>query len=498
MIRRLDAIIDATSMYRLMLYGLGVLACIAGVLAAFGKLPFTLVQLIGSVVTLFMVAKLVNRTCGRVVRAQLSGESAAITALILLFLLQPATTAQEYAVLAAAAAIAMVSKYVLVWRGQHVFNPAALAAFVVGIAWPMSMPPWWIGSAVLLAPTIMLGILIMRKLGRLHMVGTFLVVGVLAMCAVTLRGEAFSSAVIEAVRLTLLSTPLVFFAVVMLTEPLTTPPTTAHRIAYAGLVGVLFAVPFSFGPVFSTPELALLLGNLAAALLRRHGRARLRFRSSREVAKGIREFAFDGWHPHIRPGQYMEWTLGHAKPDLRGTRRTLTIVSSPSEEGLAVAVKIPAGRTSSFKRALLALRPGDPIAAAQAAGDFTLPRDAAIPLLFIAGGIGVTPFRSMLRALTDWKEHRDIVLVYACADPVEFAYRDVFSAAEGAGVRTVYLDTTAEGRMTREYLERHVPDFLARIAYVSGPSAMVRGTAKSLRDAGVPRRRIVTDVFSGY
>ena len=136
----------------------------------------------------------------------------------------------------------------------------------------------------------------------------------------------------------------------------------------------------------------------------------------------------------------MEWTLEHDRPDSRGKRRYFTLASSPTEPSLRIGVKF-AERGSTFKQALTAHAwQGEPIVAAQVAGDFTLPPDPRPKLAFIAGGIGITPFRSMVKYLTDRHEKRDIVLLYANRRAEEILYRHVFAAAQRAfRFRPVYV-----------------------------------------------------------
>ena len=155
------------------------------------------------------------------------------------------------------------------------------------------------------------------------------------------------------------------------------------------------------------------------------------------------DFIFAKPHLKFEPGQYLEWTLGHERTDSRGNRRYFTIASSPTEPNLRLGVKFY-DNPSSFKKKMLAMEPGDEIMAGQLAGDFILPRDPEKKLVFIAGGIGITPFRSMVKYLMDRGEKRLIALLYSNRTVSEIAYRDVFD--EGArmiGLKTIYAITGA-------------------------------------------------------
>ena len=210
----------------------------------------------------------------------------------------------------------------------------------------------------------------------------------------------------------------------------------------------------------------------------------------------------------FRPGQYMEWTFDHRRADDRGKRRYFTLASSPTETAVQIGIKF-AEQGSSFKEALRAhARQGTPMIASQIAGDFTLPRDPARKLAFIAGGIGVTPFRSMAKYLTDRREDRDIVLLYANTRYEELMYADVFGAARRTlHFRPVYVLSDAsdaptrlpiiEGRIDATLIEREIPDFHERLFYVSGSPGLVRSVVGALRGMGVKRGNIKTDAFSG-
>ena len=121
----------------------------------------------------------------------------------------------------------------------------------------------------------------------------------------------------------------------MLTEPSTTPPARTRRIVYGAVVGALFAPFLHFGRLFLTPELALIAGNLFSYLASPKARYRLKLEAKVQLAPDIYELRFTSDRRiRFRPGQYLEWTLGHSRPDNRGNRRYFTIASSP---GAAIA-----------------------------------------------------------------------------------------------------------------------------------------------------------------
>src|SRR5674476_218591 len=122
----------------------------------------------------------------------------------------------------------------------------------------------------------------------------------------------------------------------------------------------------------------------------------------------IKTFWFEPDKPfHFTAGQFSELYLPHDHPDERGEKRWFTISSSPHEKLVSITTKFALERGSSFKQTLSQLKPDATVELAEAMGDFVLPVDQTRPLIFIAGGIGLTPFHSMLTWLTDTHEQRN-------------------------------------------------------------------------------------------
>src|SRR5689334_14920694 len=154
------------------------------------------------------------------------------------------------------------------------------------------------------------------------------------------------------------------------------------------------------------------------------------------------------------------------------------------------------------------MMPGRTISAAGRSGDFTLPNDAKVKFAFIAGGIGITPFRSMVKYITDRNSSRDIVLFYSNKIASEIVYEDVFAKAKPFGVKTVYTLTDKEsvdpswkgqiGRIDRDMIVSQLPDYKERIFYLSGPNSLVNGFRDVLKNMGIPEHNIKTDFFPGF
>src|SRR5262249_52796842 len=156
------------------------------------------------------------------------------------------------------------------------------------------------------------------------------------------------------------------------------------------------------------------------------------------------------------------------------------------------------------KKSLFAMDLGDEIVASQLAGEFVLPADKGTKLVFMAGGIGITPFRSMIRHLLDQGEKREIAVLYTNRTAQEIAYADIFAEADKRlGIRTLYTLTDvdsvppdwhgATGRVDAEMIAKAVPDYRERTFYLSGPRSLVVGFEEVLRNIGIPKRQIKTD-----
>jgi ferredoxin-NADP reductase len=285
----------------------------------------------------------------------------------------------------------------------------------------------------------------------------------------------------------------------MLTEPLTTPPTRILRIIYGALVGLMFAPQIHIGSIYTTPELALIIGNIFSYLVSPKYKLVLTLKEKIKLTDDIYDFVFvPDKQISFTPGQYMEWTLEHPKSDDRGNRRYLSLASSPTEKEIRIGVKV-GYPSSSFKRGLLALTPGQKIVAGQLIGDFALPKDPNKKLVFIAGGIGITPFRSMIKYLTDTNQRRDIVIVYSSSLSSDFVYKNVFNEAqEKLGIRTIYVDTQTQGHMDAARVAREIPDYKDRTFYISGSHGMVNSFGEILGNLHIPAGQVITDYFPGF
>lgn len=194
-------------------------------------------------------------------------------------------------------------------------------------------------------------------------------------------------------------------------------------------------------------------------------------------------------------GQFTELYLPHKNADERGEKHWFTISASPTEELLSITTKNAGKKGSSFKRTLWNLEPGTSVNLAEPMGDFVLPKDPNIPLIFVAGGIGVTPFRSMIKWLTDTNEKRDIKFIWALSAPEDAVFMDLFN---GYGIDP-QLVTKSEGlSLDAKKILEFVGDPKGKRIYISGPEPMVENFTEELEKLGIAKNDMVSDYFPGY
>lgn len=508
--RVLDRVTGAVTMYMLVIILLGAIQVIALVLALAGVLSYSPLAQLASAAVAVGVTIGSSWLLARIMRVPAHLPSAVITGLLVFFIMIPSLDPVWLLTIALAGLLASVSKYLIALRGRHILNPAAFGTFVVGVlvfsgVLPFtSFPGWWVGTSALLIPVAIGAFLVLYRTQRLVLGGLFLALVIaIGATGALLRGGT----PMDALTLTILSSPWVFFAGFMLTEPLTLAPRRWQQLVEAAIVALLIPIPFSLGPAVSnTPQLALLVGNVFAFIMGQRRGIRLTYLGKTALSPTTWELAFQPKHPvSFVPGQYMELGIPHRKADFRGSRRYFSISSAPTPEGpITFAISMPT-KASSFKRALLELEPGATITGTSVGGDFALPRDTAEPLLLIAGGIGITPFASQLAHATERGEKRDVTVVYSSSASGEVPYASLLAAS---GARVVLFSPEAPSplppnwvyggaqRVSGERLAETVPDVAARRTYISGPPALVSDLRRAARSQGA--KRIHTDDFSGY
>lgn len=506
MLVTIDRRLNNVTMYRLLAYGLVLILAISLLFASLNLIQLDYLSLLASVLVLVVSCLSSNWLFAKIYQVSANSESAFLTALILALILNPTLKAEGIIGLMVAGVVAMASKYLLAINRKHIFNPAALAAVVV-VLLGLGRASWWVGSANLLPFTLVFGFLVARKIRREDMVLSFIVPAVAMIClmGVLVDGRGLGEMLSEA----FLSWPVVFLATVMLTEPITTPPGRLERNTYAVLAAVLMTSRWNLGFIAASPALALVLANVFSYIVGSKQRVVLTLKEVVKMAPNVWDFVFAPSEKlKFTAGQFAEWTLPlrHGKRDERGNRRYFTIASAPTEDVVRLGVKFYP-EPSAFKEELQSLQIGDEVLLGQVTGDFTLPHKQ-VPLLFLAGGIGITPFRSMLGEMELASAYRDVVLIYAAASFSEVAYRETLEAAKASGVKVVLLLGSEEGVpegwevrkgfLTSELLRELVPDAQQRLTYISGPNIFVDSAKKNCLSVGVRKGQVVTDYFPGY
>ncbi len=481
----LDRFIDRLTSYRLMLYFLLSLAGLAFIGSFLDKFPYSWNEILLSVASLMAICWTADRLISKFLNIPANNESSYITALILALILPPPKNLHEFALIAAAAIAAIASKYILTLHKSHIFNPAAVGAFLAGEIFH-KYPSWWVGTKFITPLVVIGGILILRKMKRFTLIGIFLAVYLLYLIFGTSSGGDLHFLWLE-----IISTPLLFFAVVMLIEPQTSPAAKNKYISYAILVGVLYSAT----KLKLSPEEALLIGNLFVLLFAHSRRFELKYVGRAKEADGIYSYGFALPKDFsYQAGQYMEWTVKNQSNDRRGNRRYLTVSSSPTENGVMFTIKQPE-KASAFKQTLARFKPGDTILASHIAGNFTLPKDPIKKIAFMGGGIGVTPYRSMIKYLLDKNERRDVALLYSSNSEAELSFKKLFEQAKNIGLKTSYITDT---KIDSQKIQNLLPDFKERMFYISGPYAYVQSIQSTLLSMGVKLGNIMTDYFPGY
>ncbi|MDP3935342.1 MAG: FAD-binding oxidoreductase [Candidatus Giovannonibacteria bacterium] len=486
--------LNKTTMYRLALYYLSALLIVAVILSFLGLLPFSPFALMASATVILISCRITNYIFALIFKAPANVESVYITALILALIINPPLISNFSAgllFLIWVSVLATAGKFIFAFRKKHIFNPAAFAVALTAITINQSAS-WWAGNFYMLPFVVLGGFLIVKKLLRWDLFFSFFAAAMVPILAFAiLRG----SDPVTILGKMLFESPILFFSFIILTEPVTTPPTRFLRVCDGILIGLAFAPQVHIGTIFSTPELALLFGNIFSFLVSPKGRLVLKLKEKKKIANETYDFLFSAERKlNFKPGQYLEWTLGHRRSDNRGVRRYFTIASSPTEKGVRLGVKFYEN-ASTFKKSLGALEIGDEITASQLAGDFVLPKNKNRKLAFLAGGIGITPFRSIIKYLLDKNEKRDVILIYANKNAEDAVYNDIWNEArEKLGIKVV----CQTGFITKEMIIREIPDFKERFFYISGPRAMVTAFEKALKNISVKRSQIKTDFFPGY
>lgn len=222
---------------------------------------------------------------------------------------------------------------------------------------------------------------------------------------------------------------------------------------------------------------------------------KLRFMQKNQVEPGVYSFIFDPEQQiHWQPGQYMHYVLPHPDADDRGTERWFTVSAAPYEDHPMLTTRMTNDKGSSFKKALMQLQPGDEVEADEPKGSFVL-KEGDHKHVLIAGGIGITPYRSMLAELAHEGKPANADLLYANSDD-DLVFGDELEEIARKDPSLKIIKFIGK-RITEADLAPYVAEENT-IFYLSGPRAMVELYEAMLKKLGVDEECIMTDYFPGY
>ncbi len=225
------------------------------------------------------------------------------------------------------------------------------------------------------------------------------------------------------------------------------------------------------------------------------------------IARDTMAFSFEkpeGFE--FRAGQFADYTLiNPPETDEEGNTRGFSLVHAPYEGDLVAATRL---RDTAFKRVLRDLPIGTEVKLDAPYGDFTLHKTETTPAVFIIGGIGVTPIRSMIAQATHDKTAHKMTLIHANRTPADAPFAADFEhfSQENPNFKFVSVATDSNvlnwdgerGHVDAELIKRYVPDLAAPIYYLSGPEGMVKAMRQLLIDLSANEDNIKTEEFTGY
>lgn len=217
---------------------------------------------------------------------------------------------------------------------------------------------------------------------------------------------------------------------------------------------------------------------------------------TKEEVPGVRSFVFKPQSPlSWQAGQFLHYVLHHEPTDARGSDRWFTIAEAPFQKEVVITTRIAAGNGSSFKTALQNLKVGETIEISDIDGDFTV-EDPTKTYVFIAGGIGITPFYSILKEADHAGAQLKVALLYANRDN-DVVHRDELEAFAKKNPNLAIRYFIGE-KIDEAAIRAAAPNFAQTQFYVSGPEPMVETFGALLKQIGVPAAAIRQDWFPGY
>jgi ferredoxin-NADP reductase len=218
---------------------------------------------------------------------------------------------------------------------------------------------------------------------------------------------------------------------------------------------------------------------------------KLKLLSSHDEAGNVRTFVFETGGLKWIAGQYQGYILPQAGKTEREYERWFTIASAPGEKEIHISTRVT---ESAFKQSLNALKPGEQIQAHTLGGDFTWEDEPSKPVVLIAGGIGVTPFRSMLIERAAKGKHLNATLLYFNRTD-DIAFRKEFDSLAARHPEFSFVPIIGESITSEAILKRTTGSKTAAKFYLSGPEPMVEKIGNELKKEAIELKQ---DWFPGY
>lgn len=232
-----------------------------------------------------------------------------------------------------------------------------------------------------------------------------------------------------------------------------------------------------------------------------------KIKDKKEVATGTLQVIFETAEDFsFKAGQYCFITLKNLTfPDERGNRRHFSIVNSPNQKR-TITFTTRLREESGFKKTLNELPLGTEVELGPIAGVFTLPEETQRPLVFIAGGIGITPFMSMLQFVKEENLPYKITLIYSNRDQSSTAFlsetQELFKQIPNSKLILTMTDdpewSGEKRKIDANFIKEYLPDVNVYTYFVVGPPPMVEAIETALAQAGVKAENIKIENFSGY
>lgn len=232
---------------------------------------------------------------------------------------------------------------------------------------------------------------------------------------------------------------------------------------------------------------------------------RVKLIKKEEVADGTMAFYFEKPKRfNFLAGQYINVNLiNPPETDKEGNSRFFSIASAPYEDFLIITTRM---RDTAFKRVLKNSEIGTEFIIDGPYGYLYLHKDSSVPAVFLAGGIGITPFYSIIKENAHTLSPFKIFLFYSNRSPKDAAFLNRLGELEKENPNFKLINTMTDdaswqgetGFINIEMIKKYLPDVATPIYYTAGPPKMAQAMMNMLKDAGIKEKNIISESFSGY